>query len=295
MTGWQAEGAAGHVCWRCQANTTSFLWTQFGLTASWRKTYICQKQFLQRCLSDGSYVSAIFTIPGFQYEYISADLMHCSDLGINLSLLGNIMFELFQKLGGTFKKSAGTCSDLLVLMRIAAKELGLEPPISNLTVNMFKSEGKSPKFKLKAAESRVMLKVVHFMLTNFFKPTNDHELLRLQCTESLHNMYVELEQWGPESSPKVASYARRHCVLCAQLALNMVDENEWRGWHRWMLYPKHHVFLHCVEDQVCQSGNPRDSWCYADEDAIGKAAKIAESCHIRTLHRVVMERYRLGL
>ena len=34
-------------------------------------------------------------------------------------------------------------------------------------------------------------------------------------------------------------------------------------------YPKHHFFIHTVEDQVCVSGNPRESWCYMDEACAG--------------------------
>ena len=57
-------------------------------------------------------------------------------------------------------------------------------------------------------------------------------------------------------------------------------------------YPKHHLFLHVVEEQPAQSGNPALSWCYGDESAIGDAIKVAESGHAATLHRLVMVKYR---
>ena len=51
-------------------------------------------------------------------------------------------------------------------------------------------------------------------------------------------------------------------------------------------YPKHHLFLHVVEEQPAQSGNPALNWCYGDESAIGDAIKVAESAHAATLHRL---------
>ena len=58
-------------------------------------------------------------------------------------------------------------------------------------------------------------------------------------------------------------------------------------------YPKHHLFLHVVEEQPAQSGNPALSWCYGDESAIGDAIKVAESAHPATLHRLVMVKQRV--
>ena len=45
-------------------------------------------------------------------------------------------------------------------------------------------------------------------------------------------------------------------------------------------YPKHHLFLHVVEEQPAQSGNPALSWCYGDESAIGEVAKSAHAATV---------------
>ena len=189
--------------------------------------------------------------------------------------------------------SLSKCSELMCLVRVSAKQMGIEAPINHLTLGMFKTDGKAPKFKLKAAEARRMVKFVFYMLANFFPSQNAHDELRLQCVKHLHEMYMELECWNDDSPPKVVASGRRHCLLYAELTKTVEQENASRNWCRWKLYPKHHLFLHCLEDQVLQSGNPRDNWCYLDEGSIGHAVKIAESAHVTTLHRVVIQKHRL--
>ena len=62
-------------------------------------------------------------------------------------------------------------------------------------------------------------------------------------------------------------------------------------WYRW--YPKHHLFSHCIEDQILTSGSPSENWCYADESAIGECVALAEKCHAGTIHRLVILKRRI--
>ena len=50
----------------------------------------------------------------------------------------------------------------------------------------------------------------------------------------------------------------------------------------WKFAPKFHMFLHLTEVQA-QLMNPRAFWCYADEDLVGQAIEVAESCHASTV------------
>jgi hypothetical protein len=138
------------------------------------------------------------------------------------------------------------------------------------------------------------LTVVHYMLSNFFPAQTEHDKLRLQCVSQIHDMYREMESWGPDSGPKVAMLARRHLLLYRELSLEAASK--WPGGkgEPWRVYPKHHLFQHCCEDQVALAGNPREHWTYADESCIGLIAKLAESCHATTLQTVVMARYRVS-
>ena len=42
----------------------------------------------------GGFISKIFEWPGFLYEYISSDLMHTGDLGVNLYLIACVLWDL---------------------------------------------------------------------------------------------------------------------------------------------------------------------------------------------------------
>ena len=58
---------------------------------------------------------------------------------------------------------------LLSLIRLQAKHLGVSSPIAGLAVNMIRSEmGERPKLKLKAAEGRYMLPNLIAMLQHNF-------------------------------------------------------------------------------------------------------------------------------
>ena len=255
--------------------------------------------FLEANLMSGAFVSAIFSIPGFIASYISIDLMHTGDLGVLQYLLGNVLWELFIVLGGTKANSLKALGELMVMIRMASRHLNMRCPVGYLTLPMIKAEGaaKSPKLKLNASEMRHMLKVVHFMLAHLFNRDTTHEQLRFDCVNSLHKMYTELEgrSWGPEVAARVASLGRGHVILYAELAREFLDARGHleSGWVLWRMFPKHHLFLHVVEDELALVGNPRECWTYGDERAIGAAVDLAERSHPNTLHRFVVARYRL--
>ena len=61
------------------------------------------------------------------------------------------------------------------------------------------------------------------------------------------------------------------------------------------MYPKHHLFIHVTEQQICLSGNPRLHWCYGDESEIGIAVRISNALHPSFLHRSVIEKLRIDV
>ena len=239
-------------------------------------------------------MSALFCISGFVASYISADLMHVADLGLLGVVLGNVVYELFREMHGTNATRRSVCSELLRLMRVASNKLEIPPPVNFLTFSMFKTDAKAPKFKLKAAEARRMLQVVNFMLGHFFPAATPHSKLRFECVRLLHDLYKDLEAWQPESGPKVASLARKHLALYSELSREVLEHASPETWTAWRIYPKFHIFVHVCELQIALQGNPRWSWCYQDESEIGAAVRCAEHAHPNTLHRALMQKYRLG-
>ena len=61
----------------------------------------------------------------------------------------------------------------------------------------------------------------------------------------------------------------------------------------WLLLPKHHHFMHMLEDVRKCKVNP--SWCtlLCVESYIGHMGRLARTCHRASLHLRALERYRL--
>ena len=57
---------------------------------------------------------------------------------------------------------------------------------------------------------------------------------------------------------------------------------------------KMHMLLHLAREQIDRFGNPKDYWCYRDEDFVGGLKQIcAKSKHPRSIEKVVMKKMRL--
>ena len=119
---------------------------------------------LRIMIVEGLYVFALVALPGFLMSYVTPDLMHAGDLGVLQVLLGNVLYELFKAMGGTYESPNGSLSNLMNMIRAASKKIDIECPIAALSINMIRVMGGRPKLKTKAAESRHMLKVVAYIL-----------------------------------------------------------------------------------------------------------------------------------
>ena len=142
--------------------------------------------------------------------------------------------------------------------------------------------------------SRGLLPCMNYILHHILPPKSEHERMRQRCVAHFTNMYDSMTRWiGPESAAEALSSGRRGLLAYADLNLEAIARN---GVHttKWRLYPKMHLLLHVLEDQVATTGNPRNAWCYADESEIGSASCVAEACHAKTIQKLVMEKYRLS-
>ena len=52
-------------------------------------------------IARGGFLFKIFDIPGFPHAMITADLMHCGDLGVLLYLLGIVVWEIAAEHGAS--------------------------------------------------------------------------------------------------------------------------------------------------------------------------------------------------
>ena len=298
MTGWMGEGALKRVCYSCLANKSTLPFTDPSEHALWRQTMLTHRRFMLDCFEGGGYISKLFSLPGFQHEYIDIDLMHCCCLGVVLYLCACVIYDLIVEMNVKLTSPGPQLAHILMLIKQASKatELNLDrPPINALTMTMVKGKG-APKLKIKASEARGVLKCLKFMLEHFFEMNTYHQKLRYQCVDSLFQMYAVLNTWsGPEDGIKAASLARK----CIMLYCELQEEDlrnccyQKRGFVLYKLYPKMHQLVHCLE--FCKrGGNPKEMWCYCDESEIGAATRVAESCHSKNIHRCVIKKHRVG-
>ena len=172
--------------------------------------------FWESVYNEGSFVSPLWSIPGFLISYCVPDFMHTCCLGILQYLSGNVMFELFRSLNGTYKNWTHACGLLENMMKLGAKSIGIDVPFHNLTIGMIIPAAKGkPKMKLKAAEGRYFLRVLHVMLRDFFDKSESHDILRFNCVDALVQVYREMDHWGDGgvSSVRMATLSRKHLLL----------------------------------------------------------------------------------
>ena len=212
----------------------------------WRSTLISDAVFMLRLFESGKHICPLWFLPGFVVSMVCLDLMHVGCLGIVQALGGNILFEMFIKLGGLVTNPMPVVAELVALIKMGAKHLKIQAPVNKLTLAMIKVSGLEPRLKGKAAECRRMLKVLHFLLSVVLPPETAHERLRLDCLTQLHLFYEELEQWVPGSAVKCAAFARNHVVLYSEMTRNFLQAGffDSHGYHLYKMYPKHHLFVH---------------------------------------------------
>jgi hypothetical protein len=301
MTGWQGEGPTRRCCFKCLANFSTLNFRDFFETALWKATLLTHDQFIASVVESGCYVSAIFDLPGFRHGMITADLMHCGDLGVLLYLLGIIMWELIVEMNGCYSNCKQQIHGILSYLRTAARQLHLKKqPLNNLTIGMIKGKGtSSPKLKVKASDARHILRCMKFVLQKLVPMETEHAKQRFLVVKHFCDMYEHLQHSvGMTSMQAAATSMRKALLLWNELRHADIDPDNphnWqtRGYFLWKLYPKHHLLQHLLEDQMLITGNPVGHWCYADESEIGAAVSLAQTLQYHYLQTSLIDKHRL--
>ena len=149
--------------------------------------------------------------------------MHVCDLGVAQMTLGNIFFTCFRQLGGTYKKHVDACVKLHNLLKLAATELEVDMPISELTLGMFKYDAsKKAKLRSKAGEARYLVPICVEMLQLCFPGLQ----LEFHCVNALNNCYAELYHWSPVSSPRARKLNPAHRYFSTDLSWTLLARSE---------------------------------------------------------------------
>ena len=222
---WKGEGPLERCCYKCLANHGSLPFTDPTSNALWRLHELTHKMYIQLAYLQNTYISSLFDVLGFKPEFCSIDLMHCGDLGINLYLLASTLFELFIEMGGLVTKPQEKLGELMELIKSGAKALKMgRSPINKLTMQMVKEPSKSPKLKVKAAESRHLLPIVRHILERYFPQDTEHKRLRYDCIVALDDMYKEMRKpVGVFQGPTASMLGRRHLILYRELVKEAIE------------------------------------------------------------------------
>jgi hypothetical protein len=73
----------------------------------------------------------------------------------------------------------------------------------------------------------------------------------------------------------VADEVLQHATSFTQHFAWLARESLERRVRNWLMVPKHHYLLHLAAQ--CRWHSPRASWCYMDEDFVGKIAKVGQA------------------
>ena len=202
---------------------------------------------------------------------------------------GNVLFEIFESLGGVASRPQATTARMKHYMQDGATDFGVELPLTKLQYTAFMNEG-VPRLRMKAAVTRHLLLVLLRMIEIHFPPRDDHDRRVYLCLRCLCLMYEEFYSWsGKRSRQRARELYRRHFALYMSLARNRLVPGQ--PWLQWRPKPKHHATHHVFD----QTGNPAQFWNYGDESAIGWASNVAETVHVSVLPRALMQKFLVWL
>ena len=123
----------------------------------------------------------------------------------------------------------------------------------------------------------------------------DHLVLFYNCLD-----YTDCKGMHPFHLPKqIAKELLKHVEQCMWHSSWLAEQSLTHVPAKclWNITPKHHYFWHLA--MQANDLNPRMSWCYANEDFVGKIATIGMSCRhgqvAASRSKSLMAKYILGI
>ena len=251
-------------CWLC--NCTPDRVQEFDLHASWRQNYFDQWDFLMRSWEQQRHMSPIWQFPNFNLKVLRLDWLHVVDLGCAQDAAGNILLLLQSKMpGNTMTARIG---ELYKQILQEYKNQGVSSDrLATLTETMIRKNASSaPKLKAKGAETRKLIPVLVALCYQHLDLTNAVEQAAANCMSTLLECYRALDL-QPYDGSVLQQCARRFALLYASLTEHFGDGFSWR------VKPKFHLLMHLAQS----STNPKEIWCYRDEDFGGAAAAMVRA------------------
>lgn len=257
LPSWQHKSG---ICMRCNATTLNY--KDMSAHAEYKQSRLTHWQFVERQLALQRPLAAIYKVPLFDTSLFTLDWLHVVDLGVTASTLGNIFFALLKKLGPTVSQQV---QHLLLLIKEYYIKHNIKDGIGNLTLQMIKQDGSSPKLRAKGAEARSLVPFAQEFAKHWCNTTDPLESGILSVAHYLNQVHIT----GLDSSSFDAASFRSAVqrFLLQYKALENVDEQ------LWLLKPKFHLLYELAQIGNCCAMN----WNYRDEEAGGTLARMARS------------------
>ena len=267
-----------NCCWMCQASPHPgrLCWTDGSRTAGWRGTLRSHEAYIQELHDKGEELPGLFAIKTLRLEGVMADVLHSMDLGLTGHVAGNIMVEAMAS-----GRWAGTKAERLQALQhhldAYYKEVKEQYKIDGkLTQPRVHKAGDWPKFKGKAASTRKLARY-SLRLAQEFNTGSIHDRLRLGVAQSVSRIYdifaAEPRFLSPAAKAELADLSIVMMGMYGRLAVEALGQEK----RAWKMTAKFHLVQHICEHQSWI--NPRESWCYADEDLQRLLKGVAKSCH----------------
>ena len=240
------------MCWCCEATqqgATSFRDT--GSTAAWRSKRMTAEQFLEQQRRQGVAPSIIFSAPCVSVRYVKVDWLHCVDLGVSQTILGNALWETCSHLPGTSMSTK--VAQLWLRMKAWYKQTEPSSEFQQLTETMLRQPGKGPRLRGKAGECRYLVPFV-LQLTWEFAHKSRHAAVVHEVVAHLNQLYRYLD-----IKPFPAAGAAQECqTMCNKMVALHLEAQELGRDKHWPLKPKLHMLQELLEfDCMMHGQSPR--------------------------------------
>ena len=218
--------------------------------------------------------SCLWELPGLTLQMLTIDTLHCMDLGVSQDILGNLFWEYLALLPGSNQDKR--VKALLLEIKEHQRKFNSPTKLQGLSLEMIKRDKEPPKLRTKGGETRSLMSfAVQSALTMQRQLDTVHSLTVLKCISALMDFYMlmSLDEWHPEAASKA-------CQDCCLFYKALEEEAKAKHGGKnvlWRLKPKIHLFQELAQYQAREMGNPRDWWCYKDEDFVGFLASVARS------------------
>ena len=306
-----------HPCPACPCNrvqNSPMAWNNFSPTAQWKgECFKTVEAFAWHCASLNKPTHLLFQPMeqgglGMHPQSLYMDNLHVVDLGVAMHVGGNVLHLLCY--GGMLQNTAAeNMKQLWGEISQLYDRYGTTSQFPHLGLRSFcnpdSPHADFPKLKGKGAQIRHLIPILAIIWSNHMDVGNRHDQHVKQMLEHLRMFYKCLDFTNAKGKhpfkppPNIAKQILKHVEsflvhynFLAEKSLTCVPAK-----HLWNLATKHHYFWHLA--MQAKDLNPRFTWCYANEDFVGKISTIGMSCRHGQVaayrSKSLMAKYTLGI